>query len=73
MPSPTCPRCKSENMKAVEVWRVSVARKVAWPSEPMWACRNPSCRYKWPRELAEATNYSQTPRNTMDQIQDTAT
>lgn len=51
MPHPNCPKCKSENVKPIEVWRnVSANLKVKEPPQSMWACKNPLCLHKWPRE-----------------------
>jgi len=50
MSSRTCPKCQSEGVKPVERWRISSTLQVAEPPQPVWACSNPTCLHKWPRE-----------------------
>jgi transposase-like protein len=52
MPVPTCPWCKSENVKQIVVWRNGSANlKIKDLPQTMWACKK--CLYKWPRALPE--------------------
>jgi hypothetical protein len=58
MPNPTCPRCMSEGLRSIESWRISTAElKTTGPPQPMWACRNPMCQYRWPRESDESPDF----------------
>ena len=49
-----CPQCQSQNAKPFITWTLS-ARKMTIPPLRMWACLNPTCLHKWPRELDEGT------------------
>ena len=54
MPTPTCPKCHSERVKAVTIWRVGVAPLyVAESPQPVWTCKELSCRHQWPRPFDE--------------------
>lgn len=46
----TCPKCQSQNAEPFMFWTIS-GRKMTIPQSRMWACLNPICRHKWPREL----------------------
>jgi transposase-like protein len=48
MPHPSCPKCKSENVKQIVVWRNASANLTVKESpQSMWACQ--MCLYRWPR------------------------
>jgi hypothetical protein len=47
--SVSCPKCQSE-VKPIESWTISPGYKVNEPPQPMWACLNPTCLHKWPKE-----------------------
>jgi hypothetical protein len=49
MPRPVCPQCNTKDVKAIESWRISPDAKAGEPLA-MWACKNPACLYRWPRE-----------------------
>jgi len=53
VPSPNCPKCNTENPKAIHSWRITAAHKIAEPPQPMWACLNPTCLHKWPKESTD--------------------
>ena len=48
----TCQKCQSQNAKPFMSWTIS-GRKMTVPQLRMWACKNPNCLHKWPRELEE--------------------
>ena len=51
MSEQTCPKCQSADVRPVESWSISTATsQLTEPPQPMWGCRNPLCRHKWPRE-----------------------
>ena len=49
-----CPQCQSQNAKPF-MTRTLSGRKMTIPPLRMWACLNPTCLHKWPRELDEGT------------------
>jgi hypothetical protein len=49
-----CPKCQSQNAKPFMTWTLT-GRKMTIPQLRMWACLNPTCLHKWPRELEEGT------------------
>jgi len=49
-----CPQCQSQNGKPF-MTRTLSGRKMTIPPLRMWACVNPTCLHKWPRELDEGT------------------
>ena len=49
-PQPTCPKCHSEHVKAITMWRVAIIpHSITQPPLTMLACQEPSCRHKWSR------------------------
>jgi hypothetical protein len=45
----TCPKCQRQNAAPFMSWTLS-GRKMTIPQLRMWACLNPTCLHKWPRE-----------------------
>jgi hypothetical protein len=46
----TCPQCQSQNAESIVSWTIS-GRKMTVPQVSLWACLNPECRHRWPREF----------------------
>ena len=49
VPNQTCPKCNGLNVKSIERWEISEF-KVEESAIPMWACKEPTCLHRWPRE-----------------------
>ena len=45
----TCPKFHSLNVKGIETWEVSKFAMTGAP-KPMWACKDPRCFHRWPKE-----------------------
>jgi hypothetical protein len=52
MSNPICPKCQGEQVKQFESWAITDL-KVTEPPKPMWACTEPTCQHKWPREMSD--------------------
>jgi len=52
MPRPICLKCK--NVNPIETWNIASGNlQVREPPQPVWACLNPTCLYKWARETLD--------------------
>ena len=61
MPTQKCPRCRSENVRAVMIWRVGPRPAyVTEPPVPMFACQELDCLHKWARSPAAEVTRLQT-------------
>jgi hypothetical protein len=48
----SCPKCYGQNARPFMSWTIS-GRKMTLPQLRMWACKNPDCLHKWPRESSD--------------------